>query len=305
MDANNPLIGIGQLAQPVTTFIEKVSDAVEGIAKPAQIVRTARAQAEADKILALSQLDITEIRQRALTRLVLEEARRQENMEAIFRKSLPEITEEAKPERLNNDWIAHFFDKCRLISDEDMQNLWAQVLSGQTNVPGSYSKKTIEILANLEKADADLFTKVCSFSVQINTEPEEEPGFPLIYDVSDNVYKNNGLNFVSLAHLESLGLLHHRIESGYVVSDVAQRPDIFYFNRRIPVELPYPEKNQFVTGQIMLTQAGLELSMVCKIEPIDGFIEYLEEKWQTFRYLTGPDIENDAPPEDEDKQPSD
>ena len=62
------------------------------------------------------------------------------------------------------DWMANFFDKCRIISDEEMQGLWAKVLSGEANAPGSYSKRTVNFLASMDKEDAALFTALCGFA---------------------------------------------------------------------------------------------------------------------------------------------
>jgi hypothetical protein len=48
----NPLANLGDLAKPATVLIEKISDAVGGVFKPFQIVRVARAEAEAELIRA-------------------------------------------------------------------------------------------------------------------------------------------------------------------------------------------------------------------------------------------------------------
>lgn len=50
--SGNSLIDLGKLAEPATKLIEKVSDAVGGIAKPWQIKRVASAEAAAAKIAA-------------------------------------------------------------------------------------------------------------------------------------------------------------------------------------------------------------------------------------------------------------
>ena len=34
---------------------------------------------------------------------------------------------------MEEDWIANFFDKCRIVSDSEMQSLWARVLAGEAN----------------------------------------------------------------------------------------------------------------------------------------------------------------------------
>jgi Protein of unknown function (DUF2806) len=110
-------------------LIEKIAEAVDGIARPWQIKRVAEAEAEADKIHAVAQIEISELQRRAVTRLFAEEAKKQNNTEAITAKALPELNSDAKPEDVEDDWIANCFDKCRLISDEEMQKLWAKVLS--------------------------------------------------------------------------------------------------------------------------------------------------------------------------------
>jgi hypothetical protein len=47
---DNPLAKLGDLTKPATVLIEKISDAVGGIFKPYQVVRLAKAEAEANRI---------------------------------------------------------------------------------------------------------------------------------------------------------------------------------------------------------------------------------------------------------------
>ena len=44
-----------------------------------------------------------------------------------------------------------------------MQILWARVLAGEANAPGTYSKRTVNLLSDFDKSDAELFTKLCGF----------------------------------------------------------------------------------------------------------------------------------------------
>ena len=122
------LINLGELSKPPTVLIEKISDAIGGIFRPYQIRRIAEAEAEAEQIRALSQIEITALQNRAVSRFVIEEAKKQYNIETITEKALPLLEEGASPQNIEDDWIAHFFDRCRLISDEEMQALWSKVL---------------------------------------------------------------------------------------------------------------------------------------------------------------------------------
>jgi Protein of unknown function (DUF2806) len=50
---------------------------------------------------------------------------------------------------VNDDWITNFFDKCRIVSDEEMQQIWAKVLAVEANKPGTYSKRTVNFLSSV------------------------------------------------------------------------------------------------------------------------------------------------------------
>lgn len=76
MSSGNSLINLGELSKPATVLIEKVSNAVGGIFRPAQIKRVAQAEAEAENIKALANVEISEIEQRAMQRLVHEEGKK-------------------------------------------------------------------------------------------------------------------------------------------------------------------------------------------------------------------------------------
>jgi hypothetical protein len=135
MSGENPIISLGELSKPATVLIEKVSAVVGGLFRPYQIIRVAKAEAEAERIRAQGQIQISDIQRRAFYRWLDEEARKQRNIEDITRLALPEVKEESQPEKIEDDWIANFFDKCRLISDSEMQQLWSNVLAGQANAP--------------------------------------------------------------------------------------------------------------------------------------------------------------------------
>ena len=143
-----------------TALIAKVSDAMGGILQPWQIKRVARAEAEAeitrakgsataDIIRAESEARTQEIKRRAMARLDWEEVQQQANMESIIQKSLLEVSEEATPENIEQDWLTYFLKHCRLISNDKMQNFWAKILAGEANSPGAFSKRTIMVVSTL------------------------------------------------------------------------------------------------------------------------------------------------------------
>ena len=164
MSDENPIAKLGDLTKPATVLIEKISDAVGGVFKPYQIVRVAKAEAEADRLRAESQIQVTDLHRRAMHRFLEEEAKKQSNIEAITQNALPLLDDKSSPQNVSNDWITNFFDKSRIVSDSDMQTLWSRVLAGEANTPGAFAKRTVNLLGDLDKEDAALFMQLCGFA---------------------------------------------------------------------------------------------------------------------------------------------
>src|SRR5258708_27877253 len=278
MNDARAIINLGELSKPATVLVEKIAEAVGGIARPWQIKRVAEAEAEADKIHAIAQIKISELQRRALTRLFEEEARKQNNIESITAKALPELNSDAKPKDIEDDWIANFFDKCRLISDEEMQRLWAKVLSGEANSPGRFSKRTIALLASLDKSDARMFSSLCRFTCSVG-----EQLVPIITNYPNEIYAKNGIDFSLLAHLESIGLIRLNFTPTHMFSidGLEQEPVIDYFGQKIFIRFDSSNTdNELAVVQVLFTQAGQQLFSICGAKCLDGFFDYLNTIWR-------------------------
>jgi Protein of unknown function (DUF2806) len=261
----------GDWSKPATTLIEKIADAVGGIARPYQIVRVAKADAEAEKIRARGQVEVNKLQHRAMRRFLAEEAKKQANMEQIIRDALPQLREDAKPENVEDDWITNFFEKARIISDEQMQQLWSKILAAEANSPRTYSRQTVNILSDLDKADAELFTKACSFGwTFLDPVPRS---MLLILDPRHAVYKSNGIFFDARA--------------GFTRNPLPSTVRAEYCGRTLTLTIPEPPHNSMSVGKVILTRAGDQIASVCGISPVDGFFEYIQETWQRASYLAG------------------
>jgi Protein of unknown function (DUF2806) len=276
MSDGNSIINLGDLSKPAVVLIEKISDAVGGLWKPTQIRRLARAEADANRTKAIADIEITELQQRALQRFVLEEAKKQENMESITAKMLPSLKEEATPANVEDDWIINFFDKCRLISDEQMQSLWAKMLAEEANSPGSYSKNTIRILDSIDKSDAILFSNLCRFSWLI----DDNDKIILIYDDRASIYTDFGIDFTALEHLDDIGLISFNFGNPYQLVQLPKQTCTSYHEAKIYLDFPLEQNNNLIIGKVILTRAGKELASICNSEHIPDFLEYILGLWR-------------------------
>lgn len=271
----------GKLVEPATVLIKKIADAIGGGFKPRQIRRVAEAEADAEIIRAKAEIQITDLQQRALTRFVVEESKKQDNIESITEKAIGQLSPSSTPQDIEDDWITNFFDKCRIISDEDMQLLWAKILAGESNAPGTYSKRIINALGSLDKAEAELFMLLCSFTILI-----DEDMVPIIfYDGSrkaNSIYSNKGLTFNILNHLWSIGLISFEA-TGYRHYTLKQQFQISYHNTNLKLEFIEPLSNvedyKISIGNVLLTRVGQQLAGICSSEEVDGFFDYVVKKF--------------------------
>lgn len=269
------LVNISDISKPATVLIEKISEAVGGYFKPYQIRRVARAEADAQIIEAQAHIEITDLQRRALIRFVGEEAKKQDNMEKITEKALPHLKESSKPDDIEDDWIANFFDKCRIVSDEEMQSLWAKVLAGEANSPGAYSKRTVNMLGSLDKIDARLFTSLCGFGWFLGNI------VPLIFNEQEAIYNEHGIDFNALTHLDSIGLINFGVVTGFNRLKLPKRLSVLYYGTILSLEFQQEENNALGIGKVLLTSAGQELARICGAKPVEAFQDYVVRKWST------------------------
>lgn len=310
------LFDLGNMAKPVKVFIEKILNAIGTGYEPTRIIKKAEAKAKAniikvkadekvEIIKAKTQIKISEIQERGLRRFIYTEGIKQKNIEEIIKKSFPLLDEEKmKPGGMDNDWIVHFFDKCGIVSNEQMQILWAKILAGEANKPGSYSKRTINRVSELSQSDAHLFTNLCKFCLTIRGKiiPLVLCPPPLSPALMNWIYVKQGLDLNQLLHLKFLGLIqfdntisHLLKPSGEIlgigsVQDLKggnktgpfEKIKILYHNKEINLEIPIG--GSIDVGNVLFTDVGEELVSICGVDPISEFVDYVKKWWEQTGY---------------------
>jgi hypothetical protein len=264
-----------------TSAIEETSKGISGFFRPWQIKRVAKAQAAADLVKAESDIKISELQRRALYRFVEEEAWHQANMEAIAELATPLLMEGADRERVDDDWMSNFFDKCRDTSNGEMQTRWSRILAGEVNEPGSFSKRTVNFMADLDRTDCEVFTKLCCFCLYIeDTVPFSQGLIPFVSDPRQPIYRDNGISFDSLTHLDSIGLIKFGTQGGrFVREDVAGRTPVRYFDTTLFIEMRQDWVSHLDIGRALFTQVGGELARIADGAPLPGFLDYVRAHW--------------------------
>ena len=217
------------------------------------------------------------------------------NAVAVVRQTMSEMSSDnpqENAEKLRNlrpDWAVHAREAIEKTSEPYMQSLWAKILAGEAEHPGSFSKRTVSIVEDMDKADAELFVAFCQFVWMEGSLGGPYP-FPVILDVRHEIYTSQGINHDALANLEAAGLI------AYDMSGMSNRYASFYgtvgwdyFDSIVGLT---PEKKgdgyYVYFGVASLTKYGEQLLPVClslgKVQKNDAFFEYVLGQWKEKGY---------------------
>jgi len=120
----------------------------------------------------LPNLPILSLEGRAQDRQAFQESIRQQNIESITAVAAEQLEDESAVESdpVDPDWTTRFFRYAEDISNEQMQNIWGRILAGEVKKPGSYSYRTLEIIRNLAKIEAETFVAIADRIVKAGSD---------------------------------------------------------------------------------------------------------------------------------------
>ena len=267
---------------------------VKGQADNLQII----AQAQADARQALTVLTTTttgtlEITREQITqRLKFQEHKRQQNIVSVVGQAAEDLGDEEVPDKEpDHDWTARFFNDIQDVSSEEMQSLWAKVLTGEVQRPGSTSIQTLSILRNLDQATAKLFEKLCSACISPGPDGNQfsDARVPSLGgDAAHNALEKYGLGFGNLNVLNEHGLVisdyncwgDYRLCAGLFSSgrNPVKGRIPFSFQGRNWVLLPTTERaiaQELKIHGVTLTRSGRELSRIVDLAPMNEYTQAL------------------------------
>jgi len=177
-------------------------------------------------------------------------------------------SEQNKHEDFDFDWFMRFFDAVGNISNEELQQLWSQILSSEISRPKSCSLRTLDIVRNMSPDEALTFTTLCKFVLKsADTHFIYAYGF---HDLNDGYHDCN-------AFIKDLGLVYSNdIAKMLEIGTVSKDSDLALYldnSLKLPIhndkvfcfmENPSNETIFFKQDAYLLTSSGIELYNVVK-----------------------------------------
>lgn len=169
------------------------------------------------------------------------------------------------------DWFVRFYEAAGSVSDDTMQNLWAKILAGEIAKPSSFSLKTIDVMKNLSKKDAELFIKICSHSFVIN-------GSNYFLPHEGEYLEFAGITYENIMKLNELGLMFNNGLISFELS-ISNTPQTLIVNHGLVMMIATssgkPEKA--CMGHYPFTEVGKELStLITESASDEDFLKYGE-----------------------------
>ena len=114
---------------------------------------------------------------------------------------------------IDDDWLNSFETEARQKSStKRMQLLSGHILAGEIKLPGSYSIKTVKMLAQLDQNAALLFKRICSLSTGFMKARSRDIYAVMVFTLENNSLSSHtldkyGLSFDALSTLQEYGLI--------------------------------------------------------------------------------------------------
>ena len=184
-----------------------------------------------------------------------------------------------KKETYDFDWFVRFFEAVGNVSDDTMQELWAKILAGEIAQPSSFSFKTIDVLRNMSRRDAELFVKICSHSFVIDGTRHFLPN-------EDEFLKSVDIQFRDIMKLSELGLIFNDGTLSLSL-EISDEPCTLISNSNLLMLISSTSgKSETATiGDYPFTEAGNEISRLIGENAFnEDFLKYGEILSRDRRY---------------------
>lgn len=216
--------------------------------------------------VALFTEDFQRLMQRTQNRMALQEITKQQNIESVVDKAyeLLESESDVTDEPVDQDWTRRFFNITGEVSNSEMQEVWARILSGEIKHPGSFSMRTLETVRNMSKEEAQAFQRIIPLIIHNGK---------VYFVLSDSdVLKKYGSSFTDIMALDECGLMDSSGTLSLNLSITKAEPEYLLSDTLVVVIKGKKEESEKISlGIHTLTRAGVELFNILEHEPNEDY----------------------------------
>lgn len=260
----------GSMLAPWRATQQAKAKSIEAEGQADRLRLIAQAQADARQALVAPNdatagtLKIT--REQITQRLEFQEHKRQQNLASAVREAAEKLgDEEVHDHEPDHDWTARFFEYVQDVSEDDVRRMWARILAGEVRSPGSVSLRTLSILRNMSRLEAELFKEA------------------MRYRIDDYIFEKFCLN--SSAKLTSHDLFFTFEDMGLFYSPINARPSrSISLDKNGTTDMVNADQILFLKGKpntsvdvndkVILKTTALDLAPFCDSKPDPTYLRH-------------------------------
>lgn len=187
------------------------------------------------------------------------------NQNDVLKLALESMDSNADPYNVDDDWLATYMDKVKMISDLDFQLMWSKILVGEIESPGSFSIRTLENLKRMSKRDAETLLKLAAVS----------------FYVGNSAYISNklpaGIKLDDIMRVAECGLMSETSVNLSVKVGTNQKANIYTKNIFGNIEVKEHQELTIDLSVYCFTVSGVELLSAINYESDDNMIKELKK----------------------------
>jgi hypothetical protein len=253
------------------TWYKPVAKRKMADAKAYEIETLARAEGKASLIKDGTD---TEIRERAAKRFVAEQITYQKNIEAAI-DELPKYLEGSEPTGpIDEYFTANWLEGIKLVSEVDIRDMCCRLMASKIKDNTSVGIKTLRLLSEMGKREADLFEHACAISANDT------------WILSLLPFQKYGLGYDDIMTLQVYGLIH--TSSGGQTWGTPQEPAEFGSLVYGEYEIRFKKtrwkrigegkyKYRYFLHAYQFTPQGSELSKILNVQPNYQYVEEVKK----------------------------
>lgn len=198
--------------------------------------------------------------------MFMKESQKLKNKKAVDEKAqaINGGFQEEDVKKVDEEWLSRFYRFAEDVSDETMQNLWAQILAGEVKTPKSYSLRTLDFVRLLSSEEAKIYADSVKYVCFKNLM------------ISDNGF---GISFNNKMTLVDLGILLAE-DLTYTVKVRPNKREILPLDNNYILMLNSNNSNEISIkfNVRKMTKVGMELLPLIDIQNNFDLYDYVAKK---------------------------
>lgn len=198
-----------------------------------------------------------------------------DNVTEVLSDASASAAPDVNPDVLSDQFKDEFIKGSATAYEDEIRDLWSKLLNSELTEPGTFSKRTLAVLKDMSREDAEAFEAFCSCSIFV----DRKNPIPVLTELDEGgwTYNNGSMSVDQLNLVTSLGLVDTTMHTNYGVS-ARSGLTVFAEDRMFLLTNDSDDVKRVNFGSALYTPIGRQLSRLCPLGTasevpglIDGF----------------------------------